>query len=304
MSECMKIALISIIIRAANTNELGLWREPPGEGSTHANSLADLRRARLECFWCNFQGFSLKKIKKGENLKILRSEINIALDFFFPSRWCWGLQLVGKVGGHSQRRLQRILWRALDEIDLLFLLPMKCKNMFNGRREQENVSFRSSNSHASWLSLPQTGLCTRIRHAHACPPLQKSAAPLVKYASVTDMWGSAGKLVFCWKRTGQVAKAQTQPAQTENNDAVALPFTSQRERRVGIKVRTCQAFTQQQGEWSFERFSQRRATHSDFGFLDHFFISWLCSLYFEFQEQNGCTWRSCTDALERASSDF
>ena len=30
---------------------------------------------------------------------------------------------------------------------------MKCTNMFNGRREWENVSFHSSNAHASSLSL-------------------------------------------------------------------------------------------------------------------------------------------------------
>lgn len=67
--------------------------------------------------------------------------------------------MIGKVGGHLLRRLQRALGRVLDEIDLLFLLAMKCTNMFNGRRERVNVSFHSSNAHASFLSLSQT-------HAH------------------------------------------------------------------------------------------------------------------------------------------
>lgn len=80
---CVRGACESIIIRAANANELALWREPPGEGPTPANSLADLRSAWLEFFWWKFQGFSLKKKEEEEkNLKILWSEINIALVFF------------------------------------------------------------------------------------------------------------------------------------------------------------------------------------------------------------------------------
>lgn len=49
----------SKIIRAASTNDQTLWREPPGEGSTPACSLADLTSAWFKCFWSQFQGFFL-----------------------------------------------------------------------------------------------------------------------------------------------------------------------------------------------------------------------------------------------------
>lgn len=70
---CLRGACESIIIRAANANEPTLWREPPGKGSTPANSLADLRSPWLECVWWNFQGFSLQK--------------NVIFLFIFFAKW-------------------------------------------------------------------------------------------------------------------------------------------------------------------------------------------------------------------------
>lgn len=78
---------------------------------------------------------------------------------------------------------------------------MKCTNMFNGRRERENVSFHSSNTHASSLSL---FLCLKKRkkptHVHAKKKKKNLADERAhtfpargSQQALSDMRGIAGK---------------------------------------------------------------------------------------------------------------
>lgn len=108
--------------------------------------------------------------------------------------------------------------------------------MFNGRGERENVSFHSSNTHTSSLSLflclkgkknprKKTHTCTR-KTLSLTSRTRTHLLRLRKSTTTSDMRGITGKWVFSGERTGQHdcwAVRKTQPLPSQRN------FKAQRE---------------------------------------------------------------------------
>lgn len=122
--------------------------------------------------------------------------------------------------------------------------------MFNGRRERGNVSFPSSNADASSPApfLSSTRLLITIcinTPSRLCGSQQLLCCRVERGA---DMRGSAGKLVFTRKRTGQVGARLFKAARAANRrrSRVASHFTAPAE--CGSKREDAGASTGREGE--------------------------------------------------------
>lgn len=113
--------------------------------------------------------------------------------------------------------------------------------------------------------------------AHTFTPRCESTTPLPRCKSGVDMRGSAGKLVFRRKRTGQVGSAlKHTPLNLRDKlhrrrtaaygGAVTSPLISQHEEGAGIKVRRCQASTREEGNYPAVRRGDRKSITA-FGLL-------------------------------------